>query len=357
METAGAAYPIHIGYNLQSALAEEIASIKSTGARIAIVTDSSVRTACGSLFGRVFENDPVFEVAAGEPSKCIENFAKIIDFLAAEHLDRGGVLVAIGGGVVGDLAGFAASSYLRGIRFIQVPTTLLAMVDSSVGGKTGINIPAGKNLLGAFHQPISVYADMQSLDSLPPREFSAGMAEVIKYGLLADESLYRELETKPVVSSSDERLPEVVKICCQIKADVVKADEKETAKSGGRALLNLGHTFGHAVENVAGYGEYLHGEAIGIGLAAAARLSRDLGFLSESDVESVEKMVVAHALPIRLAKPLASSALFEAMGRDKKMQSGTLKFVVMQRLGVAITKGDVSTEAVQKVWEEVGVSA
>lgn len=356
METAGAAYPIHIGYNLQSSLAEEIREIKKAGARVAVVTDETVRKACRSLFENALRDEPTFVVAAGEPSKCIEQYGKVIDFLAAEKLDRGSVLIAVGGGVVGDLAGFAASSYLRGIRFIQVPTTLLAMVDSSVGGKTGINISAGKNLLGAFHQPISVYADMQTLDSLAPREFAAGMAEVIKYGMLADVELYRELESEPLVSSQDSRLPDVVKRCCQIKADVVKADEKETAKSGGRALLNLGHTFGHAVENVAGYGQYLHGEAIGIGLAAAARLSRDLGYLTAADVESVENTVLAHNLPVRLTKPLALPALYEAMGRDKKMQSGTLKFVVMKSLGEAITQGDVSSDLVDSVWFEVGVA-
>ncbi|MCH6257155.1 3-dehydroquinate synthase [Puniceicoccaceae bacterium K14] len=357
VETAATAYPIHIGYNLQSTLSSEIEAITQTGARVAVVTDETVRGACQELFSNVLSEFPCFVVSAGEPSKCIENFGKVIDFLAEEKLDRGGVLIAVGGGVVGDLAGFAASSYLRGIRFVQVPTTLLAMVDSSVGGKTGINISAGKNLLGAFHQPISVYADMQVLDSLAPREFAAGMAEVIKYGLLADEGLYRELEAKPLVSSKDERLPEIVRRCCQIKADVVKADEKETAKLGGRALLNLGHTFGHAIENIAGYGEYLHGEAIGIGMAAAARLSRELGYISEEDVASVEKTVEAHKLPIRLSKSLEIPALYEAMGRDKKMKSGFLKFVAMKSLGVALTTSEAIDRAIlDRVWTEVGAS-
>ena len=179
--------------------------------------------------------------------------------------------IAFGGGVVGDLTGFAAASWLRGIRFIQVPTTLLSMVDSSVGGKTGINIESGKNLVGAFHQPISVYEDLDLLASLPPREFAAGMAEVVKYGMLGDPELFDMLEAEPLLDFQDERLAGVVKRNCQLKADVVNADEKELAGSGGRALLNLGHTFGHAIENVAGYGDYLHGEAVSVGFVAAAK--------------------------------------------------------------------------------------
>src|SRR6185295_4410937 len=193
-------------------------------------------------------------------------------------LDRGGVLFAVGGGVIGDLGGFAAAAWLRGIEYYQVPTTLLAMVDSSVGGKTGINLASGKNLVGAFHQPRAVFISTGLLSTLPPREFAAGMAEVIKYGLLGDAPLFAQLEEAPL-TIANARLAAVVRQCCALKARIVEADERETAKEGGRALLNLGHTFGHAIENVAGYGEYLHGEAVAIGLCAAARLSQKLGYI------------------------------------------------------------------------------
>ena len=343
-----------MGRNLRAGLAAEIAELSSKGLALAVVTDASVRQAQGSLFENELSGLPLLEIPSGEPSKCLEWFGKVLDFLAASKLDRGGVVVAVGGGVVGDLVGFAAASYLRGVRFIQVPTTLLAMVDSSVGGKTGINISAGKNLVGAFHQPISVYADMDFLETLPEREFAAGMAEVLKYGLLAEGELFDRLTAEPLVSCGDVRLADIVRQCCQIKADVVKADERETAKSGGRALLNLGHTFGHAIENVAGYGEYLHGEAVGVGMVCAARLSQRLGYMSEADVALVEKTTLSHRLPVRLRKPLAVGDLLAAMMRDKKVSAGSLRFVVMKSIGDSITQGDVDFARVEEIWKEVG---
>ena len=258
--TARESYPIYIGRQLQNALGDEIANLKSQGVRLAVVTDTAIRQAIPQYFSGVFEGIPTIGVQPGETSKSLSEFGRVLDFFASIGLDRGGVVVAFGGGVVGDLTGFAAASWLRGVRFIQVPTTLLSMVDSSVGGKTGINIDSGKNMVGAFHQPISVYEDLDLLASLPPREFAAGMAEVVKYGMLGDSELFDMLEASPLQDSRDERLAGVVKRNCQLKADFVNADEKELAGSGGRALLNLGHTFGHAIENVAGYGDYLHGK-------------------------------------------------------------------------------------------------
>src|SRR6185436_13759309 len=206
---------------------------------------------------------------------------------------------AVGGGVVGDLAGFAAASYLRGVDYYQVPTSLLAMVDSSVGGKTGINLAAGKNLVGAFHQPRGVFVATDLLATLPTREFAAGCAEIIKVGLLGDAELFARLERAPLTLVSGD-LADVIRRCCALKARVVEADEFETAKDGGRALLNLGHTFGHAIEQVTGYGAYLHGEAVAIGLCAAVRLSQKLGYITAIDVGRVESTVAAHALPTRL---------------------------------------------------------
>ncbi len=228
------------------------------------------------------------------------------------------------------------------------------MVDSSVGGKTGINIGAGKNLVGAFHQPIAVYADLDVLKKLPPREFAAGMAEVMKYGMLGDRDLFEMLEETPLLSWEDERLVSVVQRNCQTKADVVNADEKELSRSGGRALLNLGHTFGHAIENVAGYGEYLHGEAIAVGFVAAAKLSQDIGYLSGEDVARVANVVEAHGLPVRLRSPLKIERLFEAMRKDKKVRSGNLRFVVMRSIGEAATQDDVGLEIVERIWRELG---
>ena len=213
--------------------------------------------------------------------------ARAWDFLAGNGLARDGAVFAIGGGVIGDLAGFAAASYQRGVDFYQIPTTLLAMVDSSVGGKTGINLAAGKNLVGSFHQPTAVWADTELLATLPAREFAAGMAEVIKHGLLADADLFGLLEQNAPLAWDHPLLAPVIRRCVEIKASVVAGDERETSAQGGRALLNLGHTFGHAVEAVAGYGTYVHGEAVAIGLVMAARLSAELKHCTEAQAEAI----------------------------------------------------------------------
>ena len=242
---------------------------------------------------------------------------------------------------------------MRGVDYFQVPTTLLAMVDSSVGGKTGINLKAGKNLAGAFHQPRAVFVATESLQTLPPREFAAGMAEVIKYGLLGDAGLFGRLERSPLtVSSSD--LPAVIRRCCELKAGIVEADERELAPEGGRALLNLGHTFGHAIEQVTGYGRYLHGEAVAVGLVAAARLSAQLGHLSAADVARVEAVLAAHRLPVRLVEPLPLARLLAAMTRDKKVRAGLPRFVVLVRLGEAVTREGIPAAAVESAWREAG---
>jgi 3-dehydroquinate synthase len=296
---------------------------------------------------------PALVLPPGESTKSLESLGRVLDFLAENRLDRTGAVVAIGGGVIGDLAGFSAASYLRGIDYLQIPTTLLAMVDSSVGGKTGINLKAGKNLVGAFHQPRGVFIATDVLATLPPREFAAGMAEVIKCGLLGDAELFGRLEHSPLtIESSD--LPAVIRRCCAIKARIVEADERELAKEGGRALLNLGHTFGHAIEQTTGYGRYLHGEAVAIGLAAAARLSQKLGNLTAAEVARVEAVLAAHALPVRLTDALAAAELIATMTRDKKVRAGLPRFVVLTRLGEAVTLDGVPAAAVGEVWREVG---
>lgn len=347
-------YPITFGAGLESQIAEAVGSARGHGRRLVVVTDENVRTAAAALFTGALADLPTFVVSPGEGSKSLAVFADACEFMARERIDRGGVLIAVGGGVVGDLGGFLAASYLRGIDFWQIPTTLLAMVDSAVGGKTGVNLAAGKNLVGAFHQPRAVICDMALLRTLPPREFAAGMAEVIKYGLLADRVLFEQLERQPMRAADDPRLAGVVRECCAIKAAVVQADERELAPSGGRALLNLGHTFAHAIEAVAGYGQYLHGEAVGVGLVAAARLSEQLGLIPADDVTRVRQVVAAHALPVRLCEPLPRAALLDAMQRDKKVKHGRLRFVVLEALGAAATRDGVDTALAAAIWDELG---
>lgn len=331
----------------------QLAAFAQQGRKSVVLTDESVADVQGSFLDRVFAGVPRLALPAGEKTKSLANLGRTLDFMAEQRLDRSGVLWVLGGGVIGDLGGFAAASFLRGISYVQVPTTLLAMVDSSVGGKTGLNLAAGKNLVGAFHHPVAVHVGRDFLRTLPPREFAAGMAEVIKYGLLGDATLFAQLESVPLTCQSPALL-DVIRRCCEMKAAVVQADERETAKEGGRALLNLGHTFGHAIEQVTGYATYLHGEAVAIGLAAAARLSEKLGLISAADVARVERVVTAHALPARLRAPLSRAALMAAMQSDKKVRAGRLRFVVLGRLGSAATRSDIAPERVEAVWAEVG---
>ena len=346
-------YPIHFGKDVASAVRAQIDTLTESGSKVVVVTDRNLARSQGDALQAMFGAQPTLVLEPGEETKSLTQLGRVLDFLAEHRLDRGGALFAAGGGVIGDLAGFAAASYLRGIAFYQVPTTLLSMVDSSVGGKTGINLKAGKNLVGAFHQPRGVFIGTGLLGTLPPREFAAGMAEVIKTGLLGDAALFAQLEAKPLTVTSAE-LGAVVRRCCALKAGVVEADEHETAKDGGRALLNLGHTFGHAIEQVTGYGHYLHGEAVAIGLAAAARLSQKLGYLGATEVARIEAVLVAHALPVHLRSPLPLASLLAAMARDKKVRAGALRFVVLKTLGLAATHGDIDPALAAASFREVG---
>ncbi|HKB90620.1 MAG TPA: 3-dehydroquinate synthase [Opitutaceae bacterium] len=346
-------YWIHFDGDLTAYVRGEVDALISAGRKVAVVTDSNLAKAQGPALAAMFGDTPLFQLPPGEGAKNLESFGRILDFLAEQRMDRRSVLFAVGGGVVGDLTGYAAASYLRGIQYYQVPTTLLAMVDSSVGGKTGLNLRAGKNLVGAFHQPSGVFIATGLLGSLPAREFAAGMAEVIKYGLLGDAQLFAELESAPLTLASP-NLSRVIHRCCEMKAEIVQADEHETAAEGGRALLNLGHTFGHAIEQVTGYGAYLHGEAVAIGLAAAARLSHKLGKVDATAVTRTEAVVVAHHLPIRLKTELAISDLMAAMGRDKKVRAGLPRFIVLESLGRTQTKGGLEPSIIETVWREIG---
>ncbi len=280
---------------------------------------------------------------AGESHKTLDTVSLIYDALMQHRFDRNCTLIALGGGVVGDICGFAAASFQRGVTFIQVPTTLLAQVDSSVGGKTGVNHPLGKNMIGAFHQPACVIADMSTLRSLPERELKAGLAEVIKYGLIDDAEFYYWLnENLPsLLDLNTEKLAYTVTRCCANKARIVAADERE---SGQRALLNLGHTFGHAIETAMGYGNWLHGEAIAAGMCMAARFSADCGFLANDTVEHIKNTFIRTGLPTEPPADMTSEQFIELMYRDKKVRDSVLTLVLMNDVGGAFLTSTFDTE-------------
>jgi 3-dehydroquinate synthase len=333
----GRHYDILIGADLLGRAADFIAPLSPT--RIAIVTGAAV----GALYA-----EPLRKVLAGlaevltvtlpdgETHKEWSSVSAILDALVAGRADRKSVVVALGGGVVGDVAGFAAAIYMRGIRFVQVPTTLLAQVDSSVGGKTGINHVRGKNLIGAFHQPQLVISDTTTLRTLPDRELSAGLAEVLKHGLLADaayfDSTARELTA--LRSRDPGALMRTIARSCEIKAGVVVRDERE---SGERALLNLGHTFGHAIEALTGYQRWLHGEAVGCGLVLAANLSQRVGLLPREALAPIEAAVRQAGLPARIEGLSAEDAIGSMHG-DKKAEAGEIRFILLERIGHAVQR-------------------
>ena len=345
-------YVIKVGGGLLSRLGSECAQLK-LGQRCAVITDSNVgkkfaKVALKSLSASGFQ--PVLiTVPAGEKSKRLAVVEKCYDQLAAHRLERKSFIVALGGGVVGDLAGFVAATYLRGIPFVQVPTTLLAQVDSSVGGKTGVNLKAGKNLAGSFYQPQIVLCDLDTLKTLPKREYISGLAEVIKYGIIYDAILFAQIERNlPKLLQRDAAtLRTVVARCCEIKADVVGQDETE---SGLRAILNFGHTIGHAIENSSGYGKFLHGEAIAIGQVAAAKLSHQILGLPSGDVERIKKLFVRAGLPVKVNLNSARrKKLFAAMRLDKKVSRGEIKFVLAEKIGRVKFDCKVATEAISGV--------
>ena len=356
-------YPILIGTGILDSLEESCLAAGLTG-RCLVVTDENV----APLYARrVMESlekagcKPALEVLpAGEATKSQPELARLYSRSAAHGLDRTCFMVALGGGVIGDLTGFAAASWLRGIRFVQVPTTLLAMVDSSVGGKTGINIPEGKNLVGAFHQPELVLADLDTLRTLPSREFSAGMAEVVKTAVIQDTELFRTLEKQsggglPAdgqgadVSTAFPDLGGIIARCCEIKAEVVRQDEHE---GGLRAILNFGHTLAHAIEKAAGYGEYLHGEAVAIGMIYAAQVSVALKGLPPADAARIQALLASLKLPTA-APGLDWKNLRAAMAVDKKTVGGLPKFVLADRIGHVEFGCEVPEELMEEIWHGI----
>jgi 3-dehydroquinate synthase len=354
VELASRAYPIYFSGSLET-LKNDLTALREQGRAVRVISDANLLAKQSEILKQAgFNDDERLTLPAGEQTKSVEHYSKALSFLAGQAANRDCALFAFGGGVIGDLAGFVAASYLRGIDFYQIPTTLLSMVDSSVGGKTGINLPEGKNLVGAFWQPKAVYIETSLLKTLPAREFAAGMAEVIKYGMLYDAELFADLEKYDVLDPQSPELPDVIRRCCAIKAQIVADDEKETAAFGGRALLNLGHTFAHAIENVAGYGQYLHGEAVAIGLYLATRLSVELGQIDTLNTARANALIERCALPTRLKAPLPLERLMAAMQRDKKNRGGRLRFVSMQALGQAITSDGIEAPLIEALWKEVG---
>lgn len=284
-------------------------------------------------------------IASGETSKSIEQFDKLMKWMLASGADRRSVVIAVGGGVVGDLAGYAAASFTRGVRFVQVPTTLLAMVDSSVGGKTGVNLPGAKNMVGAFWQPSLVWVDTETLSTLPDRSYLSGLAEVIKYGVIDDPEFFEWMESNmsALVGRENEALRYAIARSCQSKSNVVLEDERET--TGRRAILNYGHTFAHAIEATAGYGQLLHGEAVSIGMQMAARLAIDLGMCESSLLERQTKLIEAANLPIVFADA-DPAAMLPVMQRDKKVAHGKLRFILPTKIGSVDLVGDVDESKV-----------
>ena len=341
-------YPIVIGDGALGSLGAQVqAQGFKAGTKVLVVTNPVVNshygaTALASLRAAGYDAQ-LLEIDAGEDQKTPATVALIHDAAFAQKLERGSLIVALGGGVVGDMAGFAAASWLRGIAVVQVPTTLLAMVDAAIGGKTGVNHPGGKNLIGAFHQPRLVLIDPQCLATLPPREFRAGMAEVIKYGVIGDGALFADLEAAGERLAAMDQLPptllqQILERSAAAKAKVVAADERE---GGLRAILNYGHTLGHVVEALCGYGTYLHGEAVAIGMVAAGELSLELGLWSADDQRRQRQVIAAAGLPVRWPE-LQAEAVLACLQGDKKVRDGRVRFVLPTALGAVEIRDDVS---------------
>ena len=347
------AYDIVIGRGLLTSLGERIKALRP-GARVAIVTDETVAKIHLNAAEAVLKSAGIdgarIVVPAGEHSKNYPTFENVCEAIIAARVERNDLVVALGGGVIGDLAGFAASCVRRGLDFVQVPTTLLAQVDSSVGGKTGINSPQGKNLIGAFHQPVLVIADTALLDTLPKREFRAGYAEIAKYGLLGDAAFFAWLEKnwQDVFAGSAAR-EHAIAVCCRGKAGIVARDERET---GERALLNLGHTFGHALEAGCGFSDrLLHGEAVALGMILAFAFSAQRGLISEEDVARVRAHLAAVGLPTHVTDvpggAPGADALMDLIAQDKKVKRGTLTFILVRGIGQAFIENNVGPAEVR----------
>ncbi len=346
-------YPILIGESLLADTATLASFLPAP--RVALVTNDTLYPLYGEALAAALRQHGVHVLPIclpdGEQFKDWPALNQIFDALLEHACDRKTTLIALGGGVIGDITGFAAATYQRGVPLIQIPTTLLAQVDSSVGGKTAINHPRGKNMIGAFYQPQAVIADTATLTTLPPRELAAGLAEVIKYGLIRDLPFFEWLETN--IDALNARDPAAMAFAiqrsCENKAAVVAADERE--ETGVRALLNLGHTFGHAIESGMGYGKWLHGEAVAAGMVVAARLSQSMGLLRADDVGRVVSVLERAHLPVSIPD-LGAGRYLELMGHDKKVEGGKLRFILMREMGKAFLTADVAQDVLETALEQ-----
>ena len=340
-------YSIHIGNSILSD--KKIFNQYITSKQVLVVTNEKV----APLYLKAIEKHlakfdyEVFILPDGEAYKSLDSLNQIITQLLERKFSRTCMLIALGGGVIGDLTGFAAACYQRGVKFIQIPTTLLAQVDSSVGGKTAVNHILGKNMIGAFHQPHTVFSDTSVLATLSDREFAAGLAEIIKYGLIRDEKFFYWLEENinPLIERDNQVLAYAIERSCINKAEVVAEDERET---GYRAILNLGHTFGHAIETALSYKEWLHGEAVGCGMLMAADLSKKLGFFEQSQFDRIQSLLKRAALPIKVHNDVEFNQMFENMKVDKKSRDGILHLVLLKNIGEAFVTSDYSEKALKE---------
>lgn len=340
-------YPVYIGRDL---LADStLLSQHVDGSQVVLVSNDTVAPLyLDRVRAALGERELVTEIILpdGERFKNLDTLADIFDRVLADRHSRSTTFVAVGGGVVGDITGFAAACYQRGVNFLQVPTTLLAQVDSSVGGKTAVNHPLGKNMVGAFYQPRAVLIDTNTLQTLPPREFAAGLAEVIKYGLICDEPFYRWLQEQMprLLAREEAALAETIERSCMNKAKVVAADERE---GGIRAILNLGHTFGHAIETYQGYGQWLHGEAVAAGMVLAARMSARRGWVDGEEVDGLCRLLASARLPVAPPPEMSSADFLDLMARDKKVVDGRLRLVLLRAIGEATIVDDADSDELE----------
>ena len=345
-------YDIDVGVN-HLATAQKLIDVLPAP-RAIIISNETIAPLYGKMLEDALKQGGIairtFNLPDGEAYKTLDTLNTIFEFLLVHAIDRNTTLIALGGGVIGDIVGFAAACYQRGMPFVQVPTTLLALVDSSVGGKTAVNHPRGKNMIGAFYQPKYVLADTDVLRTLPAREFNAGLAEVIKYGLILDAPFFDwlELNLDALLARDPIALETAIARCCEIKANVVAGDERETNKNGGRALLNLGHTFGHAIETGLGYGAWLHGEAVGCGMLCAAKFSQQYSGLDVTSVERIEHVLKRANLPTNLpaVELLSTENMLYHMGRDKKNDAARIRLILLRTIGDAFIDGSHSADKI-----------
>lgn len=346
VNTENKKYPIYFENNFDGLIKASEKAGFSNG-KVCIIADSNVgklyMDKVKDVFGKIFSEVYGFEFQAGEQNKNLDTIMKIYDFCAANHIDRKSVIACLGGGVCGDMAGFAAATFMRGIKFVQIPTSLLAQVDSSVGGKVGVDFKGNKNMIGAFYQPEFVYMALDVLDTLTEREFAAGMAEVIKYGPISSEEFlcFIEKNKESIKKRDKEILSEIIRKCCEIKADVVSRDEKDT---GEREILNFGHTIGHAVETKKGF-ELLHGECVGLGMIAVLDICEKRGYITKATAERISSLLAYFGLPLKTGG-ITAEVVYSQMFLDKKVKNNMIRFVLMKDFGVMERTGNVDKEEI-----------